>query len=66
MIALIRRVQSSRDLSFLLVEHDMRVIMEISESIVVLDFGRKIAEGGPRDVQSNSAVVAAYLGTPAI
>ena len=43
--------------------HDIPVIMDISDKIVVLDFGRKIAEGTPNEVQANEAVIAAYLGT---
>jgi len=48
----------------LLVEHDMSLTMEISDQIIVLDQGKKIAEGTPRAVQENAAVIAAYLGTP--
>lgn len=63
MIALIRRVRSEMGVSFMLVEHDVPVIMDVSDKVVVLDFGKKIAEGTPPEVQANEAVIAAYLGT---
>jgi branched-chain amino acid transport system ATP-binding protein len=62
MTGLIQRVRKQYDISFLIVEHDIPVIMEMSDKIVVLDFGRKIAEGTPPEVQANEAVIAAYLG----
>jgi branched-chain amino acid transport system ATP-binding protein len=63
MTELIQRVRQQYAMSFLIVEHDIPVIMDISDKIVVLDFGRKIAEGTPHEVQANEAVIAAYLGT---
>jgi len=65
MSELIRRVRRDLGVTVLIVEHDIPVIMNISDKIVVLDFGRKLAEGTPQDVRSNPAVIAAYLGDEA-
>jgi branched-chain amino acid transport system ATP-binding protein len=62
MSSLIRRVRAHYDVTFLIVEHDMPVVMGISDKIVVLDFGRKIAEGSAIEIQNNPQVIAAYLG----
>jgi branched-chain amino acid transport system ATP-binding protein len=51
-------------ISMILVEHDMHMVMQVAERIMVLDFGQKIAEGTPSEIKSNSRVIEAYLGTP--
>ncbi len=58
---LIRKIQKL-GITIVLVEHDMELVMDVCESIVVLNLGKKLAEGTPREIQENKAVIAAYLG----
>jgi branched-chain amino acid transport system ATP-binding protein len=62
---LMEKLRTERGISVLLIEHDMKVVMNVSDRITVLDHGEKIAEGTPQEVRANPRVVEAYLGSQA-
>ena len=59
---LLRSIRDEHGTSILLIEHDMSVVMEISDHVIVLDYGTKISDGTPREVRDDQRVIAAYLG----
>ena len=63
MLEIIRRIRDDYSLTIVVVEHNMKAVMALCERIVVISFGRKIAEGAPEEIQSNKDVIEAYLGS---
>lgn len=65
LMGLIYQIRDERQLTIILVEHDMNLVMNICERIAVLNYGRKIAEGTPNEVKNNEKVIQSYLGVGA-
>ena len=63
MVGLVRRLRDERGVTVLLVEHDMPAVMKISDRIVCINFGQKLAEGTPQEIRENEKVIEAYLGS---
>jgi ABC-type branched-subunit amino acid transport system ATPase component len=65
LMEMIRSIRDRFDMTILLIEHDMKVVMGVCQRIIVLDYGKTIAQGAPEEIRKNPAVIQAYLGASA-
>jgi branched-chain amino acid transport system ATP-binding protein len=64
MVDIVKAIRSERDITIIMIEHVMHAVMNVSDRIVVLDYGRQLAEGTPEEIAENAKVIEAYLGDP--
>jgi branched-chain amino acid transport system ATP-binding protein len=64
MVDIVKAIRSERDTTIIMIEHVMHAVMNVSDRIVVLDYGKQLAEGTPQEVAENAKVIEAYLGDP--
>ena len=62
LMMLVKQIQTDNQISIILIEHNMKLMMKLSDRVLVIDAGRKLALGVPAEIQSNQAVIKAYLG----
>jgi len=65
-VSLIRRIRKELGISIFLIEHVMSAVMDLSDRIMVLNYGQKLAEGSPKEIMDNPHVIEAYLGEPSV
>jgi branched-chain amino acid transport system ATP-binding protein len=64
MVEIVKKIRDERDVTIIMIEHVMHAVMNVSDRLLVLDYGRQIAEGSPEEVANNEKVIEAYLGDP--